>query len=82
MRKTNKWQKFEWSNDDSSAYDFLQAGCMRCGRAHPVRMGAALQPFNETVKLQHPTDSIKSSQLNFFIFLVRSFLKQHNDEEA
>ena len=25
MRKTNKWQKFEWSNDDSSAYDFLQA---------------------------------------------------------
>jgi len=45
-------------------------------------MGAALQQFNETVKLQHPADSIKSSQLNFFIFLVRSFLKQHNDEEA
>ena len=75
--------KFEWSNEDSSAYDFLQAGCMRCGReAQPARMGAALQQFNETVKLQHPADSIKSSQLNFFIFLVRSFLKQHNDEEA
>jgi len=26
---------------------------MRCGReAHPARMGAALQPFNETVILE------------------------------
>jgi len=53
-----------------------------CGAAEKHTLQGWVQPFNETVKLQHPTDSIKSSQLNFFIFLVRSFLKQHNDEEA